>query len=342
MGGKTILWNDLNGDRLLQPGEEVALLSQFGGAFGPGESGHSFVDPDLKRPVTDEFTVGFERELPSQMLFSFNFIYRKDKDLQDDINTGVPFSAFTPVTATDPGPDGVLGTPDDGGPITVFNQDPATLGHDVFVLTNPPDLVADYKGVEIQLNKRFSNKWQMVTGLTLGRANSFAKGSGSFISGGNADTGGLATGLFDDPNSLINAKGRSFWDRPVIFKLAGSYVAPWDVVIGGFFRAQSGVPFPRQIQVGDPSSPTPLNQGPITIFAEPVGATRLPFTKTLDLSFEKRFNVSNGNLGVSVDIFNLFNSNTVLDAGSLSGPAFLLPKVILAPRLARLGVRYDF
>ncbi len=337
LGGKTFFWSDLNGDGKYEAGEEQGgPIGQFGGAFGPGESGVSFVDPDLKRPKTDEFTIGVDKELARDMLLTVNFIYRKDTDLQEDINTGVPFSAFSPVVITDPGPDGVLGTSDDGGQFTVFNQDPATLGHDQFLLTNPDGLVADYRGVELQVNKRFSDKWQALVGLTLGRANSFAKGSGSFIPGGNADTGGTGSGLFDNPNSLINADGRSFWDRPVIFKLAGSYHGPWDIVFGGFFRAQSGVPFPRQIQI------VTLNQGPITIFAEKVGSTRLPFTTTLDLSFEKRFDIQGGRLGVSLDIFNLFNSNTVLDAQTLSGPAFLVPKTILAPRVARIGVKYDF
>jgi len=339
LGGQLYAWQDLNGDGKFQLNESLGLLTQFGGAFGPGQSGLNTLDPNLKRPKTDEVTVGFEQELAHQTLLSVNFIWRKDSDLQEDIDVGVPFSAYTPVTITDPGPDGVLGTSDDGGSITVFNQDPATLGQDRFILTNPKGLTANYKGVEIQVNKRFSDKWQMVTGLTLGRANAFAKGSGSFIPGGNADTGGIGTGLFDTPNSLINAKGRSFWDRPVIFKLAGSYVAPWDLTIGAFLKAQSGVPFPRQIQ----TDPNLLNQGPITIFAAPVGSTRLPFTKTLDLSVEKKFHIQQqGALGVSLDVFNIFNSNTILDAGTLSGPTYLVPKVILAPRVARVGVRYDF
>jgi hypothetical protein len=337
LGGRTFFWADTNGNGRLDPGEEQGgPVSVFGGAFGPGESGVNLVDPDLKRPKTDEFTVGMDAELSRDMLLTVNFIYRKDSDLQEDIDSGVPFSAYTPVTITDPGPDGIEGTSDDGGQIVVFNQDPATLGQDTFLLTNPDGLEANYKGVEIQVNKRFSNKWQMVAGLTVGRANALAKGSGSFIPGGNADTGGLGTPLFDSPNSLINADGRSYWDRPVIFKVGGSYSAPWDLEIGGFVRAQSGVPFPRQIQI------TTLNQGPITIFAEKVGATRLPFTTTVDVSLTKNFNVQGGKLGISLDIFNLFNRNTVLDAQTLSGPAFLVPKTILAPRVARIGARFDF
>ncbi len=337
LGGQLFAWADANGNGLLDPGElQGGPLSRFGGAFGPNESGVNFLDPDLKRPKTDEFTVGVDTELTRDMLLTVTFIYRKDSDLQEDINTGVPFSAYSPVTITDPGPDGVPGNADDGGQFTVFNQDPATLGQDQFLLTNPDGLEADYKGVEIQVNKRFSENWQMVAGLTFGRANALAKGSGSFIPGGNADTGGLGTPLFNDPNSLINADGRSYWDRPVIFKLAGSYSGPWGIDIGGFFRAQSGAPFPRQIQI------TTLNQGPVTIFAERVGDRRLPFVTTVDLSFTKNFSIQPGTLGLSFDIFNLFNENTVLDAQTLSGPAYLVPKVILAPRVARFGIRYDF
>jgi hypothetical protein len=336
LGGQLFNWADANGNGQVDPGETIGgPIQRFGGAFGPGESGVNIVDPDLKRPKTDEVTLGVDTELGQDMLLTAVLIYRKDSDLQEDVNVGVPFSAFFPVTIQDPGPDGVPGTGDDGGTFTVFNQDPATLGQDQNVLTNPDGLEADYRGIELQLNKRFSNKWQMVTGLTLGRANAFAKGSGSFIPGGNADTGGLSTPLFNSPNSLINAEGRSFWDRPVIFKLAGSYSGPWGIDIGGFFRAQSGTPFPRQIQVL-------LNQGAVTIFAEKVGEDRLDFLTTLDLSFTKNFDIQGGRLGLSFDIFNLFNENTVIAAQPLSGPAFGVPTSIISPRVARVGVRFDF
>ena len=52
-------WND-DGDTLFQPGEEGFLLSTGGGAS-------SSVDPDLKQPHTDEFTAGFETELPGRL-----------------------------------------------------------------------------------------------------------------------------------------------------------------------------------------------------------------------------------------------------------------------------------
>jgi hypothetical protein len=216
----------------------------------------------------------------------------------------------------------------------VFNQDPATFGQDRFVYTNPDGLESDYTGVEIQLTKRLSDKWQMLVGATFGRANGFAKGSGNFVA--SAADNGFDGALFDNPNSLINAEGRLFWDRPVIFKLSGSYQVPYDVILAGFFRAQTGQPFPRTLVVGD------LNQGTATIFAEPVGSTRLDNVYTLDLRVEKKLNFARSALGLSLDIFNVFNANTTLEADNISGPFYLRPRTILSPRVARLGVRYDF
>jgi hypothetical protein len=333
-GTKLFLWSDPNGDGVFQPGEEGDLISVSGGAFGPGGSVANSVDPNFKRPVTDEFSIGLDTEFARNWLLSVDLIYRKDKDIQEDANLGVPFNTYIPVTITDPGPDGVLGTSDDGGPITVFNQDPATFGQDQFVLTNPPGIDSDYKGIELQLTKRLSDRWQMIAGLTFGRANGFAKGTAAGTGG--ADNGGTGT-LFDSPNSLINADGRSFWDRPVIFKLSGTYQAPYDIILAGFFRAQSGQPFPRTLFI-DP----PLNQGNVTIYAEPIGSRRLPSVYTVDLRVEKRIPISHGALGLSLDVFNIFNANTLLEADNLSGPTYLRPRTILAPRVARLGIRYDF
>src|SRR4030095_7977443 len=86
LGGRLFNWSDLNGNGRLDPGEtQGGPISVFGGAFGPGESGVNIVDPDLKRPKTDEFTIGVDTELTHDMLFTATFIYRKDTDLQEDI-----------------------------------------------------------------------------------------------------------------------------------------------------------------------------------------------------------------------------------------------------------------
>jgi hypothetical protein len=135
---------------------------------------------------------------------------------------------------------------------------------------------------------------------------------------------------------LINANGSSFWDRPWNLKVAGTYEAPFNILLSGFFRVQSGQPFPRVIQVRN------LNQGTVNVYAEPVGERRLPTVTTLDLRCSKNFDLLRGRLGLSLDVFNVMNANTVLAAQNLSGPAYMTPTALLAPRIARLGISYQF
>ena len=43
-----------------------------------------------------------------------------------------------------------------------------------------------------------------------------------------------------------------------------------------------------------------------------------------------------------LDVFNVFNANNVLAAGTLTASNFNLPTHILTPRVMRFGVRFDF
>jgi hypothetical protein len=80
----------------------------------------------------------------------------------------------------------------------------------------------------------------------------------------------------------------------------------------------------------------------VNVFAESDGSQRLPTITTLDLSVAKDFSLGPGVLGFGVDVFNVFNANTTTNAQNLSGPNYMAPTSILAPRVARLGIWYQF
>ncbi len=84
-------------------------------------TGGAPVDPDLEQPLTDEITVGFERQLFRDFSLAVNAFYRESDDLVDDVNISVGPSSFVPVEFPDVGLDGVPGTGDDGT-LTAFNQ----------------------------------------------------------------------------------------------------------------------------------------------------------------------------------------------------------------------------
>ena len=323
----TYLHNDLDGDGQFDPGEEGAFLGQSGG-------NNNRIDPGLDSGKTSEFTAGVEHEFSRNWMAGVTFIYRKETDLPDQINTGIDFDRdFQPVQAIDPGRDGIAGTGDDRM-VTVYNQ-VSNIGVNQLMLTNVAAKEAEYKGVEFILRKRFSDKWQMQTSLTIGDAEGPVP-IGNFA----ADQLGTSN-IFLTPNDAINSRGKLQWDRPYIFKISGSYLLPYDILVAGALRSQSGLPIARIATITAAADGTPLGQGPIQIQAEPRGSERLDAVTTIDFRAGKEFDLPKGRIGAYFDIFNLTNEGTVTSVAE-TGTSFLTPTGLLGPRVLRLGFRYSF
>jgi hypothetical protein len=129
LGGNAYQWLASNASDSFQPGEQGSLLFRFGGPY-------SSISPSLRRPYSDEFDIGAQFHFAPRSVASIHLFRRDDKDRIAAIDIGVPAQAFTPVSILDPGPDGIPGTFDDQR-LTVYAQNPATLGQDRYLLTNP-------------------------------------------------------------------------------------------------------------------------------------------------------------------------------------------------------------
>ena len=76
-------------------------------------------NPNEKQPKTDEFSLSIERELVSNFAVRVIGIHSRYNNIRRRQNNLRPYAAYNiPVTNTDPGPDGEVGTGDDGGLIT--------------------------------------------------------------------------------------------------------------------------------------------------------------------------------------------------------------------------------
>jgi len=350
-GWSTYFWNDNDGDGQFQAGEQGDLLS----ANFPGVT--STFDPDFRSPVQEEITFGIEQQVDRNLSVGGTFIYHNTLHQMESINTGVPYGSvaerlgvedsYTPVAWADPGPDGIPGTPDDGGPITVYNQDPATFGQDFYLVTNVDkwglDAPVRYKGVELTARRRFADGWQAMASWTIGTSTS---GLGKSVGGiGGARTGGV----FDNPNADINRFGITDDDRRHIVKVTGNYMfRSIGVNLGANFRYESGRPALREIR-------TPrgmLNQGSIRVAAAGRGedtnefsiGRRLGDVVILDLRAEKEFDLPGrwGRLSLYLDAFNLTNENAVRSATQTSGQAYRRINLIVPPRMLRLGGGWFF
>jgi hypothetical protein len=322
-------WNDANGDLHFQPGEQTGTRA-ITAVFDPatGELLTRFAG-DFRRPFTNELTLGIDHELIPDLRLAIGFGYRTERYPQASFNPDNIFSSV-PSTGADPGIDGVTGTADDG---TFIFYDRIVGGFTRQVITNDPTYKQKSRGLEITATKRMSNRWQMLAGYTYGKGT---------VEGVSVST---------SPNNLINANGRS--DRPHTFKITGTYILPYGVVVAGNLRSQSGPNITRQInqQLGI--------GGSTSINLEPLGAHRVETLTSGDLRVGKILRFGGREIEGAIDFYNITNANTPFNARSLTTPLsvrqngdpngalipiqqFLSPSALLAPRIIRFGVTMRF
>ena len=120
----TYTWNDRNGDRRWQPGEESAAPTS---ASLEGSVG---VDPNITAPYSHDAGVFFERQLGETMGLRTGFVYKTEDDLIATYQPGrsVLNGAFSvPFTFVDVGVDGARGTSDDRN-LTLYGMPDCTGG----------------------------------------------------------------------------------------------------------------------------------------------------------------------------------------------------------------------
>jgi hypothetical protein len=329
-------WTDKNHDGLYEPGEEGILRSDTTGTL-PGR-----IDPNLKMPYTNMITAGAHRELAKDLALSVNFIYKNEHNIIETTDANIPFSAYNPIQVTNP---------ITSAPLTIYTRRPEYVGLPTqrFV-TNPTDPVPirRYKGVEVVANKRMSDRWQMQASYNLGRSESHL---GTLF----LDTSGNS-GLYLNPNSLVNAFGPTSLDRTHQFKFAGTFQAPYGFTVSAYYSALSGLPWLTSVSGGTgingarvvrffrATNPAILTEPFIDVAAEPRGTNRFDAEKRLDLRLNKSVKIPRLDVDLQADLFNIFNANTVNGLQSLrtDAPNYLLPGQIMQPRAGRLGVRIRF
>jgi hypothetical protein len=242
---------------------------------------------------------------------------------------------------TDIGVDGVRGTADDRQ-VALFDR-PAGLSQ-ARTFTNPgtipgvPALEGDYHTVEFALNRRFHEKWLLLTSFEHTWANDFRN---TTTATGNLDivrqaTTGIsgATDVMGQPNRRrFGRQETTFWN----YKILGRYVFPYDIGVSGSYKLQSGYNWARNTSV-----PLP-NAGSESVLMEPLNTNRTENVHILDFRAEKSFRVGPiGKLTGMLDLFNALNQNPTTGFRTVTGARFKEVIAVLDPRAARFGIRWDF
>ena len=302
----------------------------------------------IKHPYMNQYVVSLERELFRDASFSVSYIARDWKDIIGVYD--IP-AQYEPISY----PVGPLNRND-----TVYNLVSGSA-HE-FMIENlntgpykpPGKAYRKYRGVEFLFNKRFSNKWQLMLSYV------YSKTSGTIDNtwGDDIGWGGRNSQEAGDPNFWINADGNATYSPPHMLKVQGTYVLPFDISFNASFRAITGSAWAQRFRT---SSRTPsgdyFGQGRITYFTEHRGSSNYDMQKILDLRLEKIFTLAQKyRLGLIVDCFNVFNSNTITSWGTRIGYDWLLtddpdytPSTdghnllgIVNPRQFRLAIRLIF
>lgn len=311
----TYNWNDANGDKRFQLGEQV------GAPTNTTLAGTIQFDPNLRQPYSHDFSAYLEQQLPGNIGSRIGFVYKTEDDLISSYNPGRPISAYSQsFPFTDIGLDGVAGTADDRV-ITLKGVPTAQAAN--FPITNVTmntGRFSRYKTVEASMIKRQGNRWTVQVGGSHTWALDFP---GAYPNDPN--------GQFDEPTTR--------WD----FKVSGSYEAPFGIRISPLVRHQAGQNFARQISVGSAAATAAGAIYAGTIYAEARNARRQDNITVFDVRADKAFTLKGTlRLRLLADAFNITNSNAVETRTVTTGTAFLRPTAVLSPRTFRIGARLSF
>jgi hypothetical protein len=303
-------WNDLDGNMLmdLPPTDSYAVQS-----YPSQDPDYSYYVDDLKAPFVTEYTAGVEQEIFRDFKLGLQFIWKQSRNIVEDVdaNNGYDPGArddkgliWIPFEFDDPGWDGNWATSDDQK-LTAYGLRgdrpiPTWIG------LNPPEAERKYWALALTLDKRMSKNWQL-------------KGSVLYSSfKGNIEATFVPTegrsSVFNDPNTLVNAYGPLFFDRPLQVKVMGTYIFPLNIVVSAYAQHYSGIPWARTIsRVYFPADFPAVQQTYVFLKAEAPGSQRRASYTNLDLRLEKRFSLGDrSKLDFYVDVFNVGGRSGVI------------------------------
>ena len=310
-------WDDLNGDDIAQDNE---IGPSNDNNFGLASSRRS--DDNLKREYNIEYSASIDRQLSEGLSVSVGFYRRTFHRLWFTDNVLVTDADYLPVS---------VASPLNGEAITVFNLDPAKRGLRDRVDTNAPDGARKqiYNGIEATFVARTPGNGRNLGGVTLDRTREKDCSP-------------------DDPN----ANGGRFCDQfgsnvelkfKPLLKLSGFYPLPvWGLELSDSFQSAPGEVLENNWDVGR-GIISGLTQSGVDVALIAPGSLYADQITQLDLSLARavEFGASN-RLRLQLELFNVFNSNVVLNQRQTFGSRLYTPTRIMSARLVQIGASFNF
>jgi outer membrane receptor protein involved in Fe transport len=291
--------------------------------------GSARVDPDIKHPGSDQYSFSIERELTTDLSIELAYIYKKFINILGSVEI---LGQWEQVTYFDP----YIGQTYNLWSLTTDPYDTEML------ITNPKGGSYDtvpftpetkYRSFQFHLTKRFSDRWQVMVTYA------YSKADGNFDIGG-GDREILFNDFFKSKNLTVNSEGHNLSDTTHVFKIHGSALLPLDIAFGVNFMYRSGYRYNNYIR---PTWDDLEDYRRQDIRAESRGSSTYPDVYRLDLRLEKQFPIGKSRISGLLDIYNVFNSNTVLSTrNQVYYSSYGKVRDIMVPRRFQVGIRFHF
>jgi hypothetical protein len=301
-------WTDRNGDLIPQ-------LDELGASTGFNLGTTNRYAETLERPYTNEFSVEVEQQLAGSVVVAVGFFNRATKRNIGSKNLAVPLESYIPLNVREV---------TSGRDVTVYNQDPALRGRFDVLWDNYPELDTLYRGVDLTFNKRMSNRWMLMGGVSVGRNEGDIYG----------------TSDLNNPNFTFR-HGIIGNDVPVSLRASGVYQLPWGISLSASAQRFRGFPENTTVLVSA-DTVKGLTQVSQSLVVEPRATTRLPNVNSLDIGIRKMFELRGVRVEPIVDIYNALNGASIVARTTQLGPTYGQAANIQRGLLIRAGFNLNF
>lgn len=350
---------DWDGDCLNEDGTPCNVGAYKGRVtYGNGEvpDTRSLVDTNIDPMYQSEFILGYEFVTEQGYELGARGIYRNLETSMEDVAIDKAVIDYYNSTGTW-----------DASKVDGDSVEDVFTGFHQYVLTNPgsemrtyipemdeyisltadqlryPEAKRQYGALEFTFKRPFDGKWSLDASYTW--AHSWGNNEGYVRSDNGQDDAGITTN-FDQPGLLDGGYGDLPNDRRHTVKAFGTYAFDMGLRVGANFMWQSGRP--KNCFGVHPTDVFAAAYGRESFYCDGELAPRASMGRTdnywkmdLNAQYPVEFG-SNQQLLLSLDVFNLFDSDAVTETEELNGDQYGLPEQYQDPRSIRLGVRYDF
>jgi len=305
------------------------LVARVGPGTG-GDAAFAQIDPDLRRPTTDELVLALQSRPTPGIQLELARVTKREQPLLGFVDTGVTASEYSSFQMPDPSfvPGNLQGAPS----VTVFNRPAGAYGRDRYLLTNQTGEPAKSWALEASVRAN-TERLTLLFGLALTWAKGPAAAVGFLPTQNDQNVLG---NMLVDANSATDVRGQLFQDRSHIGKVTGIYHFPARVTVGAILRYADGQPFARLVVAPD------LNQGTTAVRSYANGGTAFTYVGTLDVRVQKAFTAGRADVTAVLDLYNMPNKGNEVSEYVVSGPLFRTPTALQPPRTAVAGLRVSF